>query len=109
MIPTMPVMIGFDPRGKPWWQHRQTRDLVLLWRPGHIINQYFWDEVCKCGLEIEDKKPQTACELASCLRGSNFMFNDVKIFSESAIPYFTGEKTATWHIKPPAPSGLERR
>ena len=102
MLPKFPVQIGFDIANhedtKEVWAHDQARTLALLWRPCHIVNQYYWEETLAIGKEIEKRKPQTIEELAACFgtelqRGSatNYTRHDVLAFLPEALPYFTGK------------------
>ncbi len=102
-LPNMPVQIAFDPSDKPWWNHPTTRKLVLLWKPGHITSQYFWDAALKSGKLIDRRNPTTPEALSSCLVGSDFHTgffstkeDDAYKFAVEALPYFIGEKEVSW-------------
>jgi len=104
-MPKMPVKISFDPEKNldvaPIWAIPEGRILILLWRPCHIVNQYFWREALLVAKNIYKTKPRTELELRKCfcLRmcgyGSNFTDSDINNFAREALPYFTGEKSIT--------------
>lgn len=98
MMPKMPVRVKFNPAAEPWWDHRETRDFVLLWYPNHLVSQYFWLDAIAIGKTIENRKPKTARQLAGCIRGVDFLWNDIQAFVVDAIPYFNGEKQVTWEL-----------
>ena len=100
MLPTFPIQIQFDiehaPETRDVWAHPQARTLALLWRPCHVVDQYFWSECLTLGREIAERKPTTADELCRCLDihtlsiRSNFTRADIRTFADEALAYFTG-------------------
>ena len=100
MLPTFPIQIQFDiehaPETRDVWAHPQARTLALLWRPCHVVDQYFWSECLTLGREIATRKPITADELRQCLAihtfsaRSNFTPSDIRAFADEALAYFTG-------------------
>lgn len=99
-LPEFPIRIAFDIANeqKAVWEHSQARILTLLWRPCHIINQYYWKETLEIGRIIATEKPQTAEHLASCIRGTNYKEGDVKNFAVEALPFFTGERNVEFEF-----------
>lgn len=81
--------------------------LYLLWRYNHLTSKEFPAEVIRIAIRIRELKPTNAETLKLCFRGASrldFSPGDVETFCESAIPYFTGEKTISYQVKVPQSS-----
>jgi len=103
MLPKMPIKITFDPVNKVWWNHPQTKILVLLWKPCHITSQYFYEDAMRNGKRIAENKPKTAKELRNCLFGIDFEggdhdSGDASKFAVDALPYFLGLEEVMYEI-----------
>ena len=104
-LPDMPIKINFDPEDVPEirdiWNCDMARMLWLLWKAGHITNQYFNYETLAIGTKIEELRPRTNAGLQNCFgfSASNYSAGDVFDFCNLALPYFTGEKNVDFEIE----------
>ena len=110
MLPKFPIQVGKDiaehHSSKAVWKHRYARLLALLWRPCHLVNEYYWEETLTMGKEIDKlPKPITKEGLMRILGypvfrdpRTNYMGSDLEEFIEEAVPYFRGEIQAEFEI-----------
>ncbi len=99
MLPKMPIKINFNPENEIWWNHPQTKILVLLWKPCHITSQFFYDDAICNGKRIAENKPKTIGELRGCLFGVDFDGKgDAMQFAEESLPYFLGQEEVKYEI-----------
>jgi hypothetical protein len=108
-LPSLPVKIMFDvttdPQVKAVWDHYIARNLMLLWRPCHLVNQYYYNETLSIARVIEYEKPKNITELLSCFmkaaeKGdrSNYKQNDLEVFLPEAMPFLLGEKHVSYEL-----------
>jgi len=114
------VKLGFDPkttkadRIDEVFADDVARTLWLTWRPSHIVNQYFGDDVLTIAKRIKKTPPTTVQQLRQCFYGTgsgnatNFVSGDVERYCPLALPYFTGEKTVAYEVVPNDKSSATR-
>jgi len=108
ILPTLPVKIGFDIESSDeWsdvWRNPTARTLMLLWRPCHLITGDYQGETLRIAEAIDREQPKTVEALANCFprdmsgTGCNYIRHDVDEFVKEALPFFTGEREATFEI-----------
>lgn len=107
---TDPVIMGFDPKALPAgdvlhevFADPVARTLWLSWRPRHIVNQYFADEILLLAEMVKASRPQCGAELARLVRGrftgpmTNFRSGSLERWADEVMPYLGG-KTLSWTI-----------
>ncbi len=107
ILPAIPVRIRFDPLKSekilPVYRVTNAWKLWLLWKPRHVVNQYFDEECIEIGKTISDFNPCTIEGLRACFRfglgTSNFHDADVIRFCREALPYFMDEKPVDYIIE----------
>jgi hypothetical protein len=110
-LPKFPIKVprGFQKTSElhaTLWAHPIGRAFVLLWRPGHLVNQNFWREAHFLVQAIEREKPSNLFELKRVFQPftmscSNFTSGDVAAFLPLAMPYLLGEKEVPYEWTEP--------
>ena len=83
---------------KPCMDHPIARILVLLWRPCHLVNQFYWDDTLILAKEIEKQNPKSIEEFTRVIgsialsMSTNYLQADIDGFWPEAMPYLLGEK-----------------
>jgi len=102
-----PVKLGFDPMTEDEdhakvFKDDVARTLYLLWRPGHIVDQYFSKHVLLVATAIRRNRPSNVDALVACFRyraGHPYWTErDVRTFCAKALPYFLGEATVEYEL-----------
>lgn len=94
-----PVKLGFDPAGvtdpelRAVIEHPLAWLIWLLWRPSHIVSQYFNASCLGIAKRIEDKKPDSIAEMCVCFRGPDFPYGNVQEWMPEAYLYLIGTLT----------------
>lgn len=88
-----------DPIAANWW---------MLWKIGHIVNQYFNDEVLQVAAEIRKSKLEKPSELLNALKrgqgkaapyfAENIKGPDLDQFLVKNFHYLTGNESVPWEI-----------
>jgi hypothetical protein len=108
---TNPVLMGFDPQqlqpGDPVrevFADHLARTIWLSWRPRHIVNHLFADEVVMLASIVRAAPPSSAEELARIVRQrfghSNFRSSLLDQWAAEVFPYING-KHLSWTLYRP--------
>jgi hypothetical protein len=115
VIFTDPVLLGFNPLGlaesdpvRAVFRDVTARTLWLSWRPRHIVNQDFSQEVLQLASLVRANSPRTGPELAALVRArfmgpfTNFRSSLLDAWAEQVIPYLGVEaRPLAWTIHRP--------